>query len=89
MESQILCYKKLAKNAYAPVRASTQMAEYDLFSVYDSIVQPHDKQLAYTDLATKVVNGCYGGIAAGSDLAIKFYIHVFGGALNSDHRGMY
>ncbi len=87
MDSLNLCYKKLTENAYPPVRATAQSAGFDLFSAYNYIIQPHDKELVYTDLAIRVPDGCYGRIAPRSGLALKYHIDIGGGVIDPDYRG--
>lgn len=82
-----LYFQKLSENAYPPVRATPQSAGYDLFSAYDYIVCPQDKQLIKTDLAIKIPDGCYGRIAPRSGLALNYHIDIGAGVIDRDYRG--
>lgn len=56
MESQqMLLFSKITVHAYPPVKATNQSAGFDLFSAYNYIVPPNNKQLVKTDLAVKVL----------------------------------
>ena len=87
MDSQTLYFQLLSENAYPPVRATSQSAGYDLYSAYDYVVGPRDKQLVKTDLAFKIPDGCYGRIAPRSGLALKHHIDVGAGVVDRDYRG--
>ena len=77
----------LSENAFLPKKASPGAAGYDLMSAYDTIVKAHDKNIILTDIAIRVPIGTYGRIAPRSGLAVKHFIDVGAGVIDSDYRG--
>lgn len=78
---------KLSKSATIPVRSSAGAAGYDLSSSENVVVPAHGKQLVMTDLAMAIPHGLYGRVAPRSGLAVKKFIDVGAGVVDSDYRG--
>mmetsp|Transcript_50 Transcript_50/g.173 ORF Transcript_50/g.173 Transcript_50/m.173 type:complete len:147 (+) Transcript_50:82-522(+) len=78
---------RLSSNATLPYRASAGAAGYDLASAENVVIAPKDKALVKTDLAIAVPQGYYGRIAPRSSLALKKFIDVGAGVVDSDYRG--
>lgn len=83
----VLRFQKLTTNATTPTRGSASAAGYDLYSAYDYEVAPLSKELIKTDIAVAVPFGCYGRVAPRSGLAVKHFIDVGAGVIDSDYRG--
>jgi dUTP pyrophosphatase len=79
--------KKLSEYAVLPSRATANSAGYDLSASHATMVPRHGKALVQTDLAIAVPQGHYGRIAPRSGLAVKFFIDVGAGVIDSDYRG--
>lgn len=86
-ESQKLRFIKLSENAYAPQRATSFAAGFDLRSANDCVVLKKDKTLIKTDIAIELPSNCYGRIASRSGLALKHSIVVGAGVVDPDYRG--
>jgi dUTP pyrophosphatase len=87
MTRPVLKYKKLSNNAFAPIKGSKKAAGFDLRAAYNYFIPSKGKQLIKTDLQVEIPEGCYGRIAPRSGLAIKNFIDVGGGVIDSDYRG--
>jgi len=87
MTRPVLKYKKLSDNAFPPVKGSGQAAGFDLRAAYDYVVTCKGKQLVKTDLQVEIPEGCYGRVAPRSGLALKHFIDVGAGVVDSDYRG--
>lgn len=57
------------------------------FSAYDYTVKSKGKELVKTDLQVMIPEGCYGRVAPRSGLAVKNFIDVGAGVVDSDYRG--
>jgi len=79
--------KKLSENAFIPKRETDGSAGMDLRSAYDEVIPPNTRKLVKTDIAIKVPRDCYGRVAPRSGLAIKHFIDLGGGVVDSDYRG--
>ena len=79
--------KRLNVNAKLPVRGSMGAAGYDLAAAQAAVVPAHGKCLVKTGLAMALPPGCYGRVAPRSGLAIKKFIDVGAGVIDSDYRG--
>ncbi|ORX78238.1 deoxyuridine 5'-triphosphate nucleotidohydrolase [Anaeromyces robustus] len=79
--------KKLSEHAFIPKRETEGSAGMDLRSAYDEIIPPNSRKLVKTDLAIRVPKDCYGRVAPRSGLAIKHFIDVGAGVVDSDYRG--
>ncbi|QRI42772.1 dUTPase [Cheloniid poxvirus 1] len=78
---------RVTQNATIPSKQSLWAAGYDLYSAYDYVIQPMDRELISTDLIILVPKGCYGRIAPRSGLAYNYFIDVGAGVIDSDYRG--
>jgi dUTP pyrophosphatase len=87
MTQPVLKYKKLSDNAFDPVKGSEKAAGFDLRAAYGYIVRSKGKELVNTDLQMEIPEGCYGRVAPRSGLAIKNFIDVGAGVIDSDYRG--
>ena len=74
-------------NAKLPVRGTEGAAGYDLAAAEAAIVPAHGKCLVKTGLQIALPPGCYGRIAPRSGLAIKKFIDVGAGVVDTDYRG--
>jgi len=79
--------KLLATNAKAPFRANDCAAGYDLFSLYNYTLYPHQRLLVQTGIAMEIPDGYYGRIAPRSGWALKYGIDTLAGVIDSDYRG--
>ena len=66
-----LYFKKISKNAYAPLRATLKAAGFDLSSPAKYIINASQRVCVYTDIQIILPEGCYGRIAPRSRLALK------------------
>lgn len=82
-----LYVKKLSEKARLPQRGSANAAGYDLCSAAEMIVPAKGKAIVPTDLSIAVPHGCYGRVAPRSGLAVKNFIDVGAGVIDSDYRG--
>lgn len=73
--------------AQIPQRASKLAAGYDLFSAEDCIVKAKNKYLVSSGISMAVPLGHYGRMAPRSGLAVKKFIDVGAGVIDSDYRG--
>ena len=87
MGRAILKYKKLSNNAFPPVKAYEKAAGFDLTAAYDYVIPSKGKELVKTDLQLEIPEGCYGRVAPRSGLAMKNFIDVGAGVVDSDYRG--
>lgn len=70
------------------LKKGTQMsAGYDIASMIDCYVSPHGKLLVRTGIKMAIPSGYYGRIAPRSSLALKSFIDVGAGVIDSDYRG--
>lgn len=83
----VIQFKKMTQNAYAPVKATRWAAGHDLRSAYSYIVPPNGKEVIATDLRLQLPLGCYGRIAPRSGLAAERFIDVGAGVIDSDYAG--
>ncbi|QGQ62966.1 ORF1 [Fowl aviadenovirus D] len=83
-----LLFKKHSPFAVTPQRATSGAAGYDLCSSADVVVPPKSRSLIPTDLSFQFPRGVYGRIAPRSGLAVKFFIDVGAGVIDSDYRGI-
>lgn len=83
-----LLYQRHSPFAIAPAKATSGSAGYDLFSAADVVIPPHSRALIPTDLSFQFPRGVYGRIAPRSGLAVKFFIDVGAGVVDSDYRGI-
>ena len=74
-------------NAKLPVRGTVDAAGYDLAAVQAAVVLAHNKCLVKIGLAMSIPPDCYGRIAPRFRLALKKFIEVRVGVIDSDSRG--
>ena len=74
-------------NAKLPERSSSGSASYDLSAVETAVVPVHGKCLVKIGLAIATPPDCYGRVAPRSGLAVKNFIDVGAGVIESDYRG--
>ena len=86
-EEGILRVRRMNVNAKFPVRSSSGSAGYDLSAAETAVVLAHGKYLFKTGLAIAMPPGCYGRVAPRSGLAVKKFIDVGAGVIDSDYRG--
>uniref|UniRef100_A0A915N872 Galectin domain-containing protein n=1 Tax=Meloidogyne javanica TaxID=6303 RepID=A0A915N872_MELJA len=82
-----LSYKKIKKEALAPVFGSEGAAGADLHSAEECVVPAKGKYLVPTGIQIALPEGCYGRIAPRSGLASKNFIDVGAGVIDPDYRG--
>ena len=86
-EEGIVKIKRMNVNAKLPVRGTAGAAGYDLAAAQSAVVPAHSKCLVKTGLAIAIPPDCYGRIAPRSGLALKKFIDVGAGVIDSDYRG--
>ena len=86
-EEGIIKIKRMNANARLPVRGTEGAAGYDLAAVQSTVVPVHGKCLVKTGLAMSLPLGCYWRIAPQSGLALKKFIDVGPGVIDSNYRG--
>ena len=79
--------KKLAPNARLPVKGSPFAAGFDLHASAAETIPARSQKLISTGLAFGIPVGSYGRIAPRSGLAVKNFIDVGAGVIDSDYRG--
>ena len=84
---EVLKVKRTNVNAKLPVRGTEGAAGYDLAAAQTAILPAHGKCLVKTGLAMALPPGSYGRVAPRSGLALKHFIDVGAGVIDSDYRG--
>ena len=79
--------KLLSSKARLPQKGSPFSAGYDLYSSESKLIPSKDKALVSLDISMAIPHGCYGRIAPRSGLAVKKFIDVGAGVIDSDYRG--
>ena len=79
--------KILRENAVLPVRGSVGAAGYDLCAAGSCVIPSRGKGTVETGLAVALPVGTYARIAPRSGLAIRNFIDVGVGVVDSDYRG--
>nr|CAD2142084.1 unnamed protein product [Meloidogyne enterolobii] len=82
-----LSYKKIKKEALAPVFGSEGAVGADLHSAEECVVPAKGKYLVSTGLQIALPKGYYGRIAPCSGLASKNFVDVSAGVIDTDYRG--
>lgn len=77
----------LSGNQYRPSVGSGESAGIDLRSPYDQIIPAKSRLLIPLNLKVELRKGTYGRLAPRSGLAIKHFIDVGAGVIDSDYRG--
>ena len=83
----ILKVQKLNNNAALPKRSTDGAAGYDLCALQDCTIPAGGKGLVKTGLSISFPIGLYARIAPRSGLALKKFIDVGAGVVDSDYRG--
>ena len=86
-EEGVVKIKRTNVNAKLPVRGTAGAAGYDLAAAQAAVVLAHSKCLVKTGLVIDIPPDCYGRIAPRSGLALKKFIDVGAGVIDSDYRG--
>ena len=86
-DNTLLRFKKLSSNAFAPKRATTNSAGFDLYSAEEKEINAHDRGIINTDISVILPEGTYGRVAPRSGLASKYFIHIGAGVIDFDYRG--
>ena len=86
-EVGVVKVKRMNVNAKLPIRGTAGAAGYDLAAAESAVVPAHNKCLVKTGLAIAIPPSCYGRIAPRSGLALKKFIDVGAGVIDSDYRG--
>ena len=86
-EEGIVKVKRVNVNVRLPSKGTEGAAGYDLSAAQSAVVPAHGKCLVQTGLSISLPPGCYGRIAPRSGLAIKKFIDVGAGVIDSDYRG--
>ena len=79
--------QKLSNNAALPKRSTSGAAGYDLSAAHDCTIPAGGKGLVKTGLSISFPAGLYARIAPRSGLALKKFIAVGAGVVDSDYRG--
>lgn len=77
----------LSDNARVPTRATCQAAGYDLYSACDLRIRAKSLCLVPLDIKVSLPADTYGRIAPRSSLAMRHFIDVGAGVIDSDYRG--
>lgn len=77
--SEMLKFKRMSPNAYAPVKGSAGAAGLDLFSAYPYMIPPKGKVVIDTDIQVAPPQGYYCRIAPRSGLARDHFLDIGGG----------
>ena len=86
-DEAVVRVNRSCKNVKLPIKGTEGAAKYDLSVVQATVVAAHGKVLVKTGLAMALPPGCYGRIAPRSGLALKKFIDVGAGVIDSDYRG--
>ena len=77
--------KILRENAVLPVRGSVGAAGYDLCAASNCVIPSRGKGTVDTGLAVALPSGTYARIAPRSRLAIRNFIDIGAGVVDSDY----
>ena len=83
----VLKVQKLSNNAAPPKRSTGGAAGYDLCASQDCIIPAGGRGLVKTGLSISFPRGLYARIAPRSGLALKKFINVGAGVVNSNYHG--
>ena len=83
----VLKVQRLNNNAALPKRSTEGAAGYDLCAAHDCTIPAGGKGLVKTGLSISFPVGLYARIAPRSGLALKKFIDVGAGVVDSDYRG--
>ena len=83
----VLKVQKLSNNTALPKRSTDGAARYDLYASQDCTIPARGKGLVKTGLSISFPTSLYAKIAPRSRLALKKFIDVGAGVVDSDYRG--
>ena len=86
IEEGVVRVKRMNVNAKLPVRGTSGVAGYDLAAAQAPVVLAHGKVLVKTSLAMDLPPDYYCRIFPRSGLALKKFIDVGAGVVDSDYR---
>ena len=87
VDEGVVRVRKMSANAKLPTRRTTRAAGYYLAVTKSAVVLVHGKYLVKTSLAMALPPDYYGRIALQSGLALKKFIDLGTGVIDSDYRG--
>lgn len=76
----------LAPGATFPKRNKASDAGYDLFALHDVSINPQTRELIDTGVRVEISPGYYGRVAPRSGLALKEWLDIGGGVIDSGYR---
>ena len=76
--------KKIRNTVAIPRRGTEDAAGYDIATAKETVVPEKGKIAMKTGISIAVPDGCYGRLATRSGLAIKKYIDIGAGVINTD-----
>jgi len=82
-----LRFKQLDPRAVLPQRGSVLSAGLDVCCIEELRIEPKQRVMARTGLASSIPPGFYGRVAPRSGLAAKSGLDVLAGVIDSDYRG--
>ena len=77
----------LSKKGQELKRITSGSAGYDLYSLQETVIAPHNSQLVATSIAITVPAGTYVRVAPRSGMSVKHSIDVGVGVINEDYIG--
>ena len=86
MQESIVTVKRVCKNAKLPIRGTERAAGYDLAAAQTTVIPAQGKVLVKIGLSMALPLGCHGRIAPKSGLALKKFIDVGVGVVDTDYR---
>lgn len=78
---------QIGRRGLRPVKGTPGSAGYDLYASVDCCIPSFGRAIVETDIKIRLPRGTYGRIAPRSGLAIKHFIDVGAGVVDSDYRG--
>ena len=86
-EQSTLSFKRVDPRAVLPTRGSAAAAGLDIYSIEAVVIEPKERALVRTGLATAIPEGYYGRIAPRSGLATQKGLDTLAGVIDADYRG--
>lgn len=87
IDEGVVRVKKLSNNTKLPIRGTTSVARFDLSVMQVAMVPAHDEMLMKIGMSMAIPPDRYGRIVPRSGLALKKFIDVGAGVIDSDYRG--